>query len=146
MDLIIGAGVSGISYANFTRDDFLIVERDATPGGYCRTTKRNGYVWDYSGHFFHFRHPYIERYVCQNIAPESLVNAEKHTQILYNRRYVDFPFQKNIHQLDKEEFIDCLYDLFTAPEKTPRTFKEMVYANLGKSIAEKFLIPYNEKL
>lgn len=105
MDLIIGAGVSGISYANFTRDDFLIVERDATPGGYCRTTKRNGYVWDYSGHFFHFRHPYIERYVCQNIAPESLVNAEKHTQILYNRRYVDFPFQKNIHQLDKEEFI-----------------------------------------
>lgn len=51
MDLIIGAGVSGISYANFTRDDFLIVERDATPGGYCRTTKRNGYVWDYSGHF-----------------------------------------------------------------------------------------------
>lgn len=146
MDLIIGAGISGISYANFTHDDFLIIEKEKDPGGYCRTTKRNGFVWDYSGHFFHFQHPRIEEYVCRNIAQDSLVRAEKHTQILYDRKYVDFPFQKNIHQLDKEEFIDCLYDLFTAPETTPHTFKEMVYANLGKSISEKFLIPYNEKL
>lgn len=146
MDLIVGAGVSGISYANFAEGDFLIIERDATPGGYCRTTKRNGFVWDYSGHFFHFQHPQIEEYICQNIAPELLVQVDKHTQIFYNGKYVDFPFQKNIHQLDKEEFIDCLYDLFTTSSRTPHTFKEMVYANLGKSISEKFLIPYNEKL
>ncbi len=42
--------------------------------------------------------------------------------------------------------IECLYDLFTAGKHSYSTFKEMVYANLGKSIAEKFLIPYNEKL
>ncbi len=146
MDLIIGAGISGISYANFTNNDFLIIEKEHEPGGYCRTIKRNGFVWDYSGHFFHFQHPDMEKYVCKNIPSESLVRVEKRTQILYKGKYIDFPFQKNIHQLEKEEFIDCLYDLFAAKATHYSTFKEMVYANLGKSIAEKFLIPYNEKL
>lgn len=146
MDLIIGAGISGISYANFTKNDFLILEKENEPGGYCRTIKRNGFVWDYSGHFFHFQHPEIEEYVCKNIAPASLLKVEKHTQILYGGKYIDFPFQKNIHQLEKEEFIDCLYDLFAVKRHDYTTFKDMIYANLGKSIAEKFLVPYNEKL
>ena len=107
-------------------------------GGYCRTIKRNGYVWDYSGHFFHFQHPDIEEYVCRNISPSSLLKVEKHTQIYYKGDYIDFPFQKNIHQLDKEELIDCLYDLFSVNQGSIRSFKEMVYANYGKSIAEKF--------
>lgn len=146
MDLIIGAGISGISYANFTANDFLIIEKENEPGGYCKTIKRNGFVWDYSGHFFHFQHPELEKYVCKNIPATSLLSVEKHTQIYYKGKYIDFPFQKNIHQLEKEELIECLYDLFAAEKHGYSTFKEMVYANLGKSIAEKFLVPYNEKL
>lgn len=146
MDLIIGAGVTGISYANFTNNNFLIIEKEKEVGGYCRTIKRNGFVWDYSGHFFHFQNPDVEKYVCKNIDPSLLLRVEKHTQIYYKGKYVDFPFQKNIHQLEKEELVDCLYDLFTPYKGKVSSFKEMVYANLGKSIAEKFLVPYNEKL
>ncbi len=146
MDLIIGAGISGISYANFTPNDFLIIEKENEAGGYCRTIKRNGFIWDYSGHFFHFQYPDLERFVCKNIPSASLLSVEKHTQIYYKGKYIDFPFQKNIHQLDKEELIECLYDLFATEAHAYSTFKGMVYANLGKSIAEKFLIPYNEKL
>lgn len=146
MDLIIGAGVTGISYANFTTNNFLIIEKEKEVGGYCRTIKRNGFVWDYSGHFFHFQNPDVEKYVCKNIDPSLLLRVEKHTQIYYKGQYVDFPFQKNIHQLEKEELVDCLYDLFTPYKGEVSSFKEMVYANLGRSIAEKFLVPYNEKL
>lgn len=146
MDIIIGAGVSGISYANFTNNEYIVLEKDDSIGGYCKTIKRNGYVWDYSGHFFHFQNPELEKYVCKNIDPTTLRKINKKTQILYKGKYIDFPFQKNIHQLDKEEFIDCLYDLFVTDEIQPNSFKNMVYKNLGKSISEKFLIPYNEKL
>ena len=53
----------------------------------------------------------------------------------------------NIHQLPKEEFIDCLYDLFQRKEKsTYDSFEDMLYGKFGKSITEKFLKPYNEKL
>lgn len=147
MDIIIGAGVSGIAYANFTNNQYLILEKDSQIGGFCRTIKKSGFVWDYSGHFFHFRNKDIEEFVCKNIALDKLFNTKKITQIYYKGRYIDFPFQSNIHQLDQQEFIDCLYDLFTTnPMAETTTFKEFIYNNLGKSIAEKFLVPYNEKL
>ena len=53
MDIVIGAGVSGLSYSNFTKNDYLILEGDSEIGGYCKSIKQDGFVWDYSGHFFH---------------------------------------------------------------------------------------------
>ena len=104
-------------------------------------------MWDYSGHFFHFQHPELRDYVMQRISSDEMLTVQKHTQILYKDRHVDFPFQMNIHQLEQEEFIDCLYDLFAIPEgASSDTFKQMLYAKFGRSIAEKFLIPYNSKL
>lgn len=147
MDLIIGAGISGLSYAAATNNDYLIIEQSDEIGGYCKTIRRGDYIWDYSGHFFHFQRPDIKDYVLKEIPMEEMLKVFKYTQIYYKGRYVDYPFQMNIHQLPQEEFIDCLYDLF-AIEDNPAidSFKSMIYAKFGKSIAEKFLIPYNEKL
>lgn len=146
MDLIIGAGATGLGYASLLKDDYLVLEADEEIGGYCKTVKQSGFVWDYSGHFFHFRHPEMEAYVKEYIPVESLLRCHKHTQIRYKDRYVDYPFQKNIHQLSQPEFIDCLYDLFCNPYTQYTNFQEMLYCKFGRSIAEKFLIPYNEKL
>lgn len=147
MDIIIGAGISGLSYAAVTPHDYLILEADNQIGGYCRTIKKDGFIWDYSGHFFHFQHPEIKDYVMKDIKPEEMLSVQKFTQILYKNLHVDYPFQMNIHQLDKEELIDCLYDLFTVNDADKiESFKQMLYAKFGKSIAEKFLIPYNTKL
>ena len=147
IDLIIGAGISGLSYAAATPNDYLILEADNQVGGYCRTIKQDGFTWDYSGHFFHFQHPEIKDYVMQHIRSDEMLFVKKLTQILYKKKRVDYPFQMNIHQLEKREFIDCLFDLFTIPETEEiRSFKQMLYAKFGKSIAEKFLIPYNTKL
>lgn len=147
MDLIIGAGISGLSYAAAAGGDYQIIEAEDRIGGYCKTIYKDGFVWDYSGHFFHFQHPELRDYVMQRISDDEMLTVQKHTQILYKNCHVDFPFQMNIHQLPQEEFIDCLYDLFSIPQDSPSdTFKQMLYAKFGRSIAEKFLIPYNTKL
>jgi len=150
MDIIIGAGITGLAYAGFTGNDYLLLERDAETGGYCKTVRQDGFVWDYAGHFFHFQHKELEDYVFRYVPAEDVVRREKRCQIYYNKRYIDFPFQKNIHQLEQGEFIDCLCDLFDAPSKESgagfKSFKTMLYGKFGKAIAEKFLIPYNEKL
>ena len=52
--LLIGAGISNLTFANYVKDDYLIAEKENEVGGYCRTISRNGFVWDYAGHFFHF--------------------------------------------------------------------------------------------
>jgi protoporphyrinogen oxidase len=54
--------------------------------------------------------------------------------------------------LPREDFIDCLHDLFFASESSgddsvaTKDFKSMLYARYGRGICEKFLFPYNEKL
>ncbi|MFZ5470073.1 MAG: protoporphyrinogen/coproporphyrinogen oxidase, partial [Myxococcota bacterium] len=154
--LIVGAGVSGLATAAALSErgdgDYLVLEADAEIGGYCKTVRREGFVWDYSGHFFHFKRPDIESWLRARMGQQRVRVVEKRSFVSYGGRLVDFPFQKNIHQLPQTEFIECLVDLYfaRAPGVTSplpeNNFKQMLYARYGRAIAEKFLIPYNEKL
>jgi protoporphyrinogen oxidase len=151
--LIVGAGITGLATAAFLRDkSYLVLEGDREIGGYCKTIKRDGFVWDYSGHFFHFKHPEIESWLRARMVGQEVRVIQKRAFVSYAGRLVDFPFQKNIHQLPQDEFIDCLHDLYfartsaSAADAREANFKEMLYGRFGRSIAEKFLIPYNEKL
>lgn len=155
--LVVGAGISGLSFANWMRaeaaargtpaPEILVIEADDEPGGYCKTVAQDGFVWDYSGHFFHFKHPEIEAWLRARMPGQEIRTVEKRSFIRFRGRDIDFPFQKNIHQLARADFIDCLVDLyFRAQDGDTGSFQQMLYARFGKSIAESFLIPYNEKL
>ena len=144
--LIVGGGITGISLASFLGDtDYLIVERDSELGGYCKTTIRNGFVWDYSGHFFHFNNQDIKDYVLENMGCD-VIEVTKKTHINYKNNIIDFPFQNNIHQLPINEFVECLYDLYNKKDGEITTFTDFVKNTLGESICDKFIIPYNQKL
>jgi len=158
--LVVGAGVSGLSFANWLRGEaaareraapeLAILEADDEPGGYCKTVRRDGFVWDYSGHFFHFRHPEIEAWLRARMPGQTVRTVTKRSYIRFQGRDIDFPFQKNIHQLPRQAFIDSLVDLYFrdagAPGERACSFKDMLTRRFGRSIAELFLIPYNEKL
>ncbi len=80
--LIIGAGVTGLTFANYINDNnYLILEKDNSPGGYCRTIYKDSYIWDYSGHFFHFKNNMIKEYFFEHIGKENIVNKNKNTKI-----------------------------------------------------------------
>lgn len=149
--LIIGAGMSGLAFANFIdSQDYLVLEKEPEIGGWCKTVKKEGFVWDYSGHFFHFKHPEIEKYLRDRMPKDEVSTVIKSSKILYKDAWIDFPFQKNIHQLPQDDFIECLYDLYFRAEVSQQfdteSFKGMLYEKFGRGISEKFLVPYNEKL
>ena len=159
--LVIGAGVSGLSFACWAREvaaaggaaapEILVCESEAEAGGYCRTVEQDGFVWDYSGHFFHFRFAEIEAWLRARMPDADIRTVVKRALVRYGGRDIDFPFQKNIHQLERDDFIDCLVSLYFKdegrdPTTTPWSFKDMLYARLGSGIADRFLVPYNEKL
>jgi protoporphyrinogen oxidase len=145
--LLIGAGVTGLSFAGALEDpSYLICEAEAEIGGYCRTVLQAGFVWDYSGHFFHFRHPDIERELTLAIGAERVRRVVKDSRIHYAGRLIDYPFQRNIHQLPEREFLECLSDLFRRPTGPITNFHEMLHAKFGRAITDKFLTPYNEKV
>ncbi len=147
--LIVGAGISGLAYADRLgrSEDLLVLEADREIGGYCKTQVQDGFTWDYSGHFFHFKHPDIERDLVSRMTGQKILSIVKDSRIRWGEGWIDFPFQKNIHQLPREEFLECLVDLrFRDKAARPASFRDMLYAKFGKGIAEKFLVPYNEKL
>lgn len=146
--LVIGGGVSGLAFANFVKsDDYLILEKENELGGYCRTIYQDDFIWDFAGHFFHFATDTLKDFFKRKIQKNELVERTKITKIFFDDDFVDFPFQSNIHQLSKDKFQDCLYDLYFREDKVDYiSFLDMLYAKFGKSITEYFLKPYNEKL
>src|SRR4051812_50012464 len=103
--LIVGAGVTGLATAAFLRDpDYLVLEADREIGGYCKTIKQGGFVWDYSGHFFHFKHPDIEAWLPARLPGQPNPPGNKRPVISYKGRPVGFPFPKKIHQPPPDQF------------------------------------------
>lgn len=159
--LIVGAGITGLATASALSssgdDDYLVLEASDEIGGWCKTVKRDGFVWDFSGHFFHFRHAEIEHWLRERMPGQRILVVQRKSFIAYHGRLIDYPFQKNIHQLPQDEFIDCLHDVYFARSsdvhgdesgrsRPENNFQQMLYARCGKAICEKFLVPYNEKL
>jgi protoporphyrinogen oxidase len=149
--LIVGAGISGLAATGFLAKKFdcILVEREPEIGGYCRTIKKDGFTWDYSGHFFHFRHDWIANYVHSQMDTSRLLTVDRKSRIFFRNNYVDYPFQSNIHQLPLSDFVNCLADMYDASRESRQdfsSFREMVYRRYGRSLSELFLIPYNEKL
>lgn len=145
--LIIGAGISGLTFASYCKENYLIIEKDSEVGGYCKTHYNRDYVWDYAGHFFHFKTDEFKKKFIDSLDKNDFVTQDKKTFIYFDDKLIDFPFQTHIHELSKDKFIDCLYDLFNKEEKENYdNFLDMLYGKFGKSITEMFLKPYNEKL
>ena len=151
--VVIGAGVSGLGFANWWRErhpgaDVVVLEAEAEPGGYCRTVEQDGFVWDYSGHFFHFRDPAIEAWLRARMPGQEVRTVARRSVIRYAGKDIDFPFQKHIHQLPHDEFLECLVELYFRPtgDAPPASFGEMLVRRFGEGITDKFLRPYNEKL
>src|SRR4051812_14315464 len=120
--LVVGAGVSGLGFANAVHvrgRDVLVVEREAEAGGYCRTVKKDGFVWDYSGHFFHFQKPAIEAWLRERMPADAVRTVVKKSRVRTALGHeVGFPFQTHLQDLPKEQLVLCLADLHAASKRT----------------------------
>ena len=77
-NLVLGAGVTGLSYINFLKDkNYIILEKENTVGGYCRTNYKDGFVWDFAGHFFHFNNEKIKKFFLEKINKDELIYQKK---------------------------------------------------------------------
>ena len=167
--LVVGAGASGLGTAAFyqaaqragtipSASRLVVVEAASDPGGYCRTVVQDGFVFDYAGHFFHFRDPSIHAFVAERLAPGVLRRVDRRARVIdVDGCEVPFPYQAHITALPEEAARRCLVDLWhaehrrTVPTTTTTTtsqtsFRRWLHDRLGRGLSERFLIPYNEKL
>ena len=88
--LIIGAGISGLTFASYCKDNYLIIEKESEVGGYCKTHYTKDYIWDYAGHFFHFKTDEFRKKFIDILDKNDCVNQDKKKFIYFDVKFMNF--------------------------------------------------------
>lgn len=142
---ILGGGLTGLSLSHFLQCDSEIMEKNPVCGGLCRTFSKNEFYYDYGGHIIFSKDPDVLRFMISVLGD----NVEKHyrnNKVWFKGGFVKYPFENGLSEIPKIDTYECLYYYLNNDYPKPHNFKEWVYHTFGKGIAEKYLIPYNEKI
>lgn len=142
---ILGGGLSGVSLQRFLSHDSEVLEKEERIGGLCRTFCKDRFYYDIGGHILFSRDSQIIGLLKQ-ILSENIVSCRRNNKILFKGKYVKYPFENGLGALDKQDIYECLIGYIKNSHPEPVNFKEWTYYTFGKGIAEKYLIPYNQKI
>ena len=148
--LILGAGLTGLSTAYHLEQagekDYLLVEKEAVPGGLCASTYANGFTYDYGGHLLHLHTPYGKKLV-KNLLKNNLVRCTRKAFVDFPPGRVPYPIQANLWALPQKARQNCADGLLARPN-FPKitTFKQWCLAHFGQGLYRHFFKPYNTKL
>ncbi len=144
---ILGGGLAGISIAAHLDHDCEVLEKDSRGGGHCQTVEEQGFTYDAGGpHIIFSRNQEMVDYMV-SLLGDNVHQARRNNKIFYRGRYVKYPFENGLFDLEPQDRFECLYHYLKNDYPPPRTnFKEWIYHHFGKGLAEKYLIPYNEKI
>jgi UDP-galactopyranose mutase len=120
---IIGAGPTGLSAAYHLGADTLLLERNSTVGGWCRSIKDNGFTFDYAGHIMFSNDPYVLKLY------DILLGDNQHWQNreawIYSKNvHTRYPFQGALFGLPPEVIKECIVGAIDARYK-PATKEEL---------------------
>ncbi len=153
--LILGAGPTGLTIANRLKQagvtDFLVLEREKTAGGLCRSENVDGSPFDIGGgHFLDVRRPKVNEFLFHFMPEEEWDHYTRDSRILVNGNLVNHPIEANIWQMKLDDQVQYLKSIAEAGcntgEAMPESFVDWIYWKLGKRIAEDYMIPYNQKM
>jgi len=153
--VILGAGPSGLSLAHALKelgeDSFLVLEKEAKPGGLCRSEEVDGSPLDIGGgHFLDTKRKQVLAFLFKFLPESAWQEYGRISQIFLRGAYIDYPLEANLWQLPLEDQVDFLESISQAgcvqglPEAD--TFEEWISWKLGKRIAAEYMLPYNRKI
>lgn len=149
--MVVGAGLAGLSAAWHLQKAGIacrVFEKEAEPGGLCRSKKVGRFIFDYDGHLLHFRHRYVFDFV-RALLGDNLVQHERSAWIFLQGRYTRYPFQANLYGLPPKILKECLSGFIDARRNTDvrqdTNFLKWIEGVFGKGIAKHFMVPYNTK-
>ena len=144
---ILGGGLAGITIAAHLERDCEILEKESRGGGHCQTVQEHGFTYDAGGpHIIFSRNQEMVDYMV-SLLGDNIHQARRANKIFYRGRYVKYPFENGLFDLEPQDRFECLYHYIKNDYPAPQSnFKEWLYHHFGKGLAEKYLIPYNEKI
>ena len=153
--LILGAGPAGLTVANKLKElgitDFVVLEREETAGGLCRSVEVDGSPFDIGGgHFLDVRRPTVNDFLFKFMPEEEWDKYTRDSRIVVNGNIVNHPIEANIWQMKIEDQVEYLKSIAVAGcnvgKPMPDAFVDWIYWKLGSKVAKDYMIPYNQKM
>jgi protoporphyrinogen oxidase len=153
---ILGGGLTGLTLARLMHEEdqeVIVLEAESEYGGLCRSITNQGFTFDKGGsHIIFSRDAEVLSFMRRMIAGNEQVN-NRNTRIFYKQQFVKYPFENGLSDLPPDDRFFCIHEFIRtliAVEKgeisPPSNFREWIYYNFGKGIAECYMVPYNEKI
>ncbi|MBU3955134.1 FAD-dependent oxidoreductase [bacterium] len=159
--VILGAGLTGLTAAHFLENPQagaaktkpFILEKKSCAGGLCRTEKKDGFSFDYTGHLLHFKktNSFWKTFITDNLKIDLKKHSRKASIHIMNT-LIPYPFQYHLAYLPKNEKEKCVRDYLKVYKSAGKTgvadesFRRWAENSFGKRMASLFFIPYNKKL
>jgi protoporphyrinogen oxidase len=155
--LIIGAGPSGLTLAHTLKDagvplsQILVIEKEETVGGLCRSEKVDGYPLDIGGgHFLDVKHREVLDFIFRFMPEDEWCRYDRISKIHLNGQMIDHPLEANLWQFDKKTQGDYLETIAHAgcvrDMPMPESFAAWIRWKFGERIADEYMLPYNRKI
>jgi protoporphyrinogen oxidase len=143
MIVIIGAGVSGLTAARQLDQDVVLLEKEKNIGGLATQYQVNGYWFDYSGHYFHFKDKPDIQTLVEKVCPFKRFNRKSKTFVL--NRLVPFPVQFHLSYLPAALRKQVLKEILDNPFTPVENLHDFLEINFGKTLFGLFFKPFLTK-
>lgn len=149
--LILGAGLSGISTAYFLQGnsnftDITILEKETTPGGLCRSIRKNEYIYDIGPHILFSKDKEMLELMLSVLDEKN--DLKRSNKILYKKCQIQYPFENDLSKLPSEDLHYCINAFEHNPyeDYVPTNMIQFFLKTFGEGITNTYLRPYNEKI
>lgn len=144
-NIIIGAGIAGLSLGAKLDSDSLLLEKNSTVGGLSRSYDFCGTQFDIGPHIiFSKNEEILEKH--SSMIPTNKV--KRSNQIYLHGRYVKYPFENDLSSLPDEINQRCLHEFLNNPysDINYTNMQQFFLKNFGQAICDEYLLPYNKKI
>ena len=154
--LVVGAGPTGLAAAYYLgkrapTTSTVVVEREMTVGGWCRSITDHGFTFDFAGHIMFSNDPEVLR-LYTLLLGENVHWQNREAWVYSKGVHTRYPFQGALYGLPPAVLKDCLMGAIEAQNLArdhtgePANFEEFIYRVWGAGVAKHFAVPYNQKL
>ena len=155
--IILGAGPTGLTVAHslidrgVPADQVLVLEKERTAGGLCRSERVDGAPLDIGGgHFLDIRKQHVVDFIFRFMPADEWETYDRISTIRLRGQTIDHPLEANLWQFSKADQVDYLESIAQAGsvrgEPMPESFADWVVWKLGERIANEYMLPYNRKI
>jgi protoporphyrinogen oxidase len=105
--VIVGGGPTGLSAAYHLGADTLLLDRNDSVGGWCRSIEDKGFTFDHAGHIMFSNDPYVLK-MYEVLLGDNVHWQNREAWIYSKNVYTRYPFQGALYGLPPKVITECV--------------------------------------